>query len=142
MQALWATIDEVREWYWQVRGTQTIHDIVQWSFFRPPEIDLCQGGIFVLNEDRKKVSVALISVGGETGSDPTVMACYTLPEERGRGYGTVVLRAAVSEMLEKGLEPVRVKAITEAGYASFHRLPEELRARCVLVDARDELNEP
>lgn len=74
------------------------------------------------------VSVATIAPEGEMLSgQPTIVALYTPPEFRRRGYGWRTFKRAVERCLERGFTGIRIEILDPRVRGVIAHLPEELR---------------
>jgi GNAT superfamily N-acetyltransferase len=89
----------------------------------------CDEGIF-LKEGRQVRAVATISMSGQCQQAPTVLACYTMPKHRRKGYGKMVCEAAMRRLLQRGARVIHVTLKTDEGRALLNAMPDDLRAVC------------
>lgn len=87
------------------------------------------------------VGVATIAPEGEMMSGrPTIVALYVLPEFRQRGYGKILLEAAVERCLERGFEKIRVDVMSSYAMRAINSLPTHLRDALDVRDQGDVMN--
>lgn len=78
----------------------------------------CDEGMVSRDEDGKPIGLASIAPCGESGSgDPEIVGVYVIPEERRKGVGLSLLRAAVGRCRERGLAEPSMVAACAAGKA-------------------------
>lgn len=90
-------------------------------------LSCCDEGA-VVEADGRVVAVATVApVGEESSGQPTIVAVYTLPAYRGRGYGRVVFEAALRRCLDRGYARVRVDVMSAGMVRIIQSLPAEMR---------------
>jgi len=88
--------------------------------------------------DDALIGMATIAQKGESGSgEPTIVGVYVRPADRKRGYGTLLLEAAVRRCRERGFERVRIDTLTKGGKKIVRKLSPELLAHIDLHDQSD-----
>ncbi len=90
----------------------------------------CDEGVVFEDAPLGIVTIAPKGVGATVG--PMIMGIHIRPSERGRGYGTSLLAAAVRRCIERGFSRVHVDAMSPAMLRCTRKLPEELR-QCLEV---------
>lgn len=79
--------------------------------------------------DGRIVGVCTIAPEGEEGSgQPTIVAFYTHPDHRKRGYGRQIVEATVRRCLERGFQKIRVDTLSTYAKRICEQLPQELKA--------------
>jgi len=66
--------------------------------------------------------------GEQHDGQPTIVGVYVRLANRGKGFGSILLEAAVRRCLERGFDNIRVDAISRGGKRLIEKLPEELLA--------------
>ena len=88
----------------------------------------CLDEVVGLEEDGQIVGVATIAPEGEMrDGQPTIVALYVLPEFRRKGYGRILLEAAINRCIERGFEKIRVDAMSVYAMRIINSLPTHLR---------------
>jgi GNAT superfamily N-acetyltransferase len=91
-----------------------------------------------LVERGKILAVATIAPQGEEGSDePTIVALYTHPQLRGRGYGRQAFLAAIKRCRERGFPHVRVDVTSARAMKIIRSLTKEDQAFLKVVNWDD-----
>lgn len=95
----------------------------------------CMDEVFLAEMEDKIVGIATMASNGEGMSgEPTIVALYVLLEYRRRNIGFQLLDAAVDYMVSKGLEPIRIDAISSKIIPMISRLSIEKRRKINVVD--------
>nr|QBM02307.1 hypothetical protein [uncultured archaeon] len=61
-----------------------------------------------------------------TSGEPTIVGLYTVRSCRYRGYGKIVLEAAIRRSLERGFPKIRIDVLTPKAMKLVQSLSEEL----------------
>jgi GNAT superfamily N-acetyltransferase len=85
------------------------------------------------------VGIATIAPKGEQSGEPTIVALYVWKEWRRRGIGTRLLEAAIEWMVERGLAPIRVDALSPVALGVIQKLSAELREKIRINDCSSSL---
>ncbi len=86
-----------------------------------------------LELDGQIVAVACLAPSGEDMSgQPSIISLYTLKAHRHKGYGRMVLKAAIARCTERGFPQVRYDTLSEAEERIIESLPPEERALLVV----------
>ena len=81
--------------------------------------------------------VATIAPLGEMGEGlPTIVGLYVRQTDRRKGYGSVLLEAAVRRCLDRGFEIIRIDAVTTGALRVIGKLPVDLQKRLEVHDVR------
>lgn len=81
------------------------------------------------------VGASTIAPKGEMGSGkPTILAAYVVPELRGRGYGSIIFRAAVERCLQRGFSEISADVLSTGGRRVIEKLSGELREHLIVND--------
>jgi len=127
----------VSEWFYNLRRESSCHELTTKPFFYQGELhQWCDESIVYKDGQGDIKSLATISMKGENDRGPTMLALYTLPEYRGRGYGTQVFEKAVLRLFERGAVRVLINLVSEDGLRRYNALPEAMRSKCQVLDMR------
>ena|SRR3990170_4207326 len=113
-------------------------ELVEWVYKQKPgvvigillagdRLDCCDEAVGRVVEE-EIVSVATIAPQGEYGAgEPAIVALYTAPEHRRKGYGRDTFRAAIARSKERGLPRLRVDVMSSHVMRIIEGLTEEER---------------
>ncbi len=97
-------------------------------------IACCDEGV-VAEQETKLIGVATIAPKGEEMSgQPTIVGLYVIPEHRGKGVGTQILKRAVDRCIERGFENIRMDVMSLNAMKIINKLPEDLKKK---IDVHD-----
>ena len=106
---------------------------VSFTLFTGDRISCCDEGIVFARAPMR--GVATIAPQGEmSDGQPTIVGVYVRLADRRKGFGSILLEAAVRRCLARGFDNIRVDAISRSGKRLVDKLSEELRAHLDIHD--------
>jgi len=94
----------------------------------------CDEAIIIEVNDRVVSIVSLAPKGEQDSGEPTIVGLYTVPAFRKKGYGQLVLEAAIQRMSERGFRNVRIDALSPGAMKCIGKLSLEVRNRLRVHD--------
>lgn len=92
-------------------------------------ISCCDEGV-IMEKEAKLVGVATIAPEGEEQSgQPTIVGLYVVPEHRGQGYGSQILRRAIERCIERGFDKIRMDVMSSNASKIIEKLPDEIKEK-------------
>ena len=108
----------VREWAMSLPPSPVIR-----LLFGGDRLSCCDEGV-AIEEEGVIVGIATIAPFGEERSkQPTIVAMYILPAYRRRGYGKILLEAAINRCLEREFSKIRVDVMSSHAMRIINSLP-------------------
>ncbi len=86
-------------------------------------------------ENEKFIGAVTISPEGEMrNGNPAIIALFVRKEYRMKGNGTKLLECAIKRMIDRGLTPVNVSALSKGAKKVIEKLPEDLKSVLKISD--------
>ena len=88
------------------------------------------------NGDEKTIGLATFAKNGEQGDGiPCIVGILVHPDERGKGYGTILLEAACQMGLEQiGEGQLRIDIMSKAMQKIVKKLPDDIQNRLDIIE--------
>lgn len=98
-------------------------------------LSCCDEAVVAEDDSDAVVGMCTIAPHGEGhNGQPTIVGVYVRPDQRGRGLGKQLFRAALMRCQERGLTPVRVDVMSTGMHKIIEDLSEEEKSLLVIHD--------
>lgn len=103
-------------------------NLVRGLLFAGDRLSVCDEAI-ALKKGTKVIGLATIAPKGERTGEPTIVGLYIQPQERRKGFGTLVLERTIKRGEERGFGRLRIDVMSGWVMKIIDKLPEELRRK-------------